>query len=145
MRRIFRTRNSQPDPEEDIREEIQNHLDLKTEELMATGLPEEKARAEALRRFGDRESIQTEAASYARTRERRQRLMSWPETLAQDARYAIRTFSRTPGMTALTILILALGIRPGLDFSGRQALLYQKVLDRLLGPADLVLAVVGII
>jgi len=110
MRRIFRTRNYQPDPEKDIREEIQNHLDLKTEELMATGLPEEEARAEALRRFGDRESLQTEAASYARTRERRRRLMSWPETLAQDARYAIRTLRRAPGMTALTILILALGI-----------------------------------
>ena len=38
---------------EDVDEEIRLHLEMRVEELMAQGVPPEKARREALRRFGD--------------------------------------------------------------------------------------------
>jgi hypothetical protein len=110
MVRPFRTRDFQPDPEADISEEIQTHLDMKARELMAEGLPKEEARAEARRRFGDVEEIKAEATSHARKAERKRSFLGSIDTLSQDTRYAFRTLFRSPGMTALSILILALGI-----------------------------------
>jgi putative ABC transport system permease protein len=110
MARPFRTRDFQPDPEADISEEIQTHLEMKARELMAEGLSEEEARVEARRRFGDVEEITAEATSHARTAERRRSFRGLIDTLSQDTRYAFRTLFRSPGMTALSILILALGI-----------------------------------
>ena len=110
MRRVFRTGDYHRDPGRDISEEIETHLELKIEELVASGLSEEEARAEAMRRFGNRAEIHADATGHARKRESRQSFFASAETLLQDARYALRTLSRAPGMTTLTILILALGI-----------------------------------
>jgi len=110
MKRGFRAGDFQSDPEGDIAEEIRTHLELKVEELMARGLSREAAEREARRRFGNRDQIQAEAAEQARKRERRRRLLSITEAAAQDTRYAFRTLWRSAGMTALTVLILALGI-----------------------------------
>ena len=61
MRRTFRARDYQPDPDQDIKDEIEFHLALKVEELMAEGLSREEAVKEAQRLFGDMERIQGEA------------------------------------------------------------------------------------
>jgi hypothetical protein len=102
---VFRTGDYHRDPGRDISEEIETHLELKIEELVAAGLSEQEARAEAARRFGNRAEIHAEATGYARKREGRKSFLASVETFLQDGRYALRTLSRAPGMTTLTILI----------------------------------------
>ena len=58
MKPTFRAGDFQPDPERDVREEIEAHIEMEAEALMKQGMPEHGAREEARRRFGDRERFQ---------------------------------------------------------------------------------------
>ena len=110
MRRTFRSGDFLPDPERDYREELEFHMDMVVEELMAAGQSREEAEREAKLRFGDMERIEREATAEESKRQSRRRIGERFETLGHDLRYAIRTLRRTPGTTLLTILILAVGI-----------------------------------
>jgi predicted permease len=86
----------------DLDEEMRLHVELRREQQMAAGADAESARAAALRRFGNP----------TRLREESQRAWGWEwlETLGQDAVYGIRSMLRTPAVTAIALLSLALGI-----------------------------------
>lgn len=86
----------------DLDEEMRLHVELRREQQMAAGADPERARQAALRRFGNA----------TRLREESQRAWGWEwlETLAQDAVYGVRSMLRTPGVTAIALLSLALGI-----------------------------------
>ena len=86
----------------ELDEEMRLHLELRREQQMASGASAESARQAALRRFGNA----------ARLREESQRAWGWEwlETLLQDAGYGMRSMLRTPGVTAIALLSLALGI-----------------------------------
>jgi len=88
--------------DEELDEEIREHLDLLVEEHQRRGLTPADARAAALRDFG----------GVARTKEtyRDQRGLAFLDTFARDVRYAIRMAKRAPGFSAVVILVLALGI-----------------------------------
>ena len=45
MKKIFRTRDYDPNADRDIEEEFRSHLELKVEDLMAQGMSREEARA----------------------------------------------------------------------------------------------------
>ena len=102
--------------EREMHDEMRLHLDRAVERLMARGLSDHAARAEARREFGNVAFIEEQA--------RDARGVRWLEDAAQDARYAIRGLRLKPGFALAVITTLALGV-------GANATMFG-VVDRLL-------------
>jgi predicted permease len=97
--RIFHRRRL----DNDLAEELREHIEEKTEQLMRLeNLSHEEARQAALRAFGNPTLIAT------RSRE----VWQWPriETLFGDLRLAFRRLRRSPGFAITVLLTLAIGI-----------------------------------
>ena len=86
----------------ELREEIRTHLDMATADRIAHGASAEDAAAAARREFGNVSSVQEATRDVWGRR--------WLEQLAQDVRYAWRTYRRNPGFALVAILSLTLGI-----------------------------------
>jgi putative ABC transport system permease protein len=88
--------------DDQLRDEIQSHLDMATADRIARGQDPRDAAAAARRELGNLSQIQ-EA-------DRDVRGGRWLEHVAQDVRYAFRIFRRNPGFALVAILSLALGV-----------------------------------
>jgi putative ABC transport system permease protein len=87
---------------DDLGEEIQQHLDEKTEALVAEGMTREQAARAARREFGNITHIE----------ERGREAWMWPlaESLLADVKFALRQLAKNAGFAATAIATLALGI-----------------------------------
>ena len=88
--------------EDEMSAEIQSHLEMQSDDLVRQGMSPEEARYAALRKFGGVDQLKE---TY-----RDRRTLLWLETFIRDLRYGLRMLRRSPGMTAVAILSLALGI-----------------------------------
>ena len=98
LRSLFRRSNV----EQELSEELQFHLEHKIEEGIARGLSPKEARYAALRAMGGLEQRKEEI--------RDMRHVRWLTDFFDDARFAIRSLRRTPGLTVFVAITLALGI-----------------------------------
>lgn len=82
--------------------ELQFHIQQQISENLASGMNQEEARLAALRSFGNPALLRDQARS--------EWSWGWLEKFMRDIRYGVRTLRRTPGFTAITVLVMSLGI-----------------------------------
>ena len=106
--------------EDDFSAELEAHVEFHTEDGIRAGLTRKEARRQALIRLG--------GAEQTRQAYRERATLPGLEILVRDVRYSLRTLARQPGITAISILSISLGV-------GANSTVFSMVSRFLLKPA----------
>ena len=98
------------DPQRDVDEEIQFHLDARIADLVSRGASPDDARHQALSEFGDADAVRADTLRIDERILRRERRADWISEFIRDARLGFRSLLRTPAYAITTVLCAALGI-----------------------------------
>src|SRR6478752_5287765 len=88
--------------DDDLRDELESHLDMETTENIRRGMAPEDARRKALLASG--------GLAVAAESVRAQRGLPWLESIAADVKFALRALRHSPAFTTIVVVTLALGI-----------------------------------
>ena len=102
-----------------LEDEMQEHIDLETQENIDAGMSPLEARQAAMRKFG--------SVAPAADQSREAWGWLWLERLWQDVRFALRSFRKNAGFTVVALLSLMLGI-------GASIALFSVVYGVLIAP-----------
>ena len=94
----------------EVDEELRLHIEMRIDELIASGMTRDEATREAVRQFGDLEATRRYCREQDETRESSMQRTLSIQDLAQDFRIGIRSLLRVPLLTATIVLTVGVGI-----------------------------------
>src|SRR5277367_3825381 len=98
LRSVFRRQNA----DLELDEELRGHVEQKTQQYIAKGMPQQEARRAALLEMGGLEKRKEEC--------RDARQVRWLENFVRDIRFGFRMLRKSPGVTVVVVIALALGV-----------------------------------